>query len=176
MFPTQLPFPVKFICGLIYSQDDVYDKVRDGLEKKFGKIDFESQAINFDFTDYYYAEMDKPLFRKFISFEKLRAPSAFVNIKLNCIKTEKKYSFRGKRKINIDPGYLNEAKLILTTTKDFSHRIYLDKGIYAEATLYFKKGNFCDFPTTFPDYRTLLYKNIFQSIRNIYQKNIRNGR
>ena len=91
------------------------------------------------------------------------------------MKIEKKYVVEGKRKINIDPGYLNEAKLVLTTAKDFSHRIYLGKGVYAEVTLYFHKGKFCDFPTTFPDYRTRSYKDIFHSIRSIYRQNVKNG-
>jgi len=168
-----MPLPVKFICGFIYSKEHTYKKTRSILEKKFGKIDFESQAIDFNFTDYYRDEMGKPLFRRFISFKKMHNPSSFVNIKLFCIKIEKRYSSEDKRTINIDPGYLNDAKLVLTTTKDFSHRIYLNKGIYAEVTLCFKGGSFCDFPTTFPDYRTCLYKDIFLTIRNIYRQNLK---
>jgi hypothetical protein len=167
--------PVKFICGFIYSKEETYAGVRKKLQKKFGKIDFESEAIDFTFTDYYYKEMGKPLFRKFISFEKLKDPGIFVDIKLFCIKIEKKYSKNGEREINIDPGYLNEAKIVLTTTKDFHHRIYLGKAIYAEVTLYYSNGNFQDLPTTYPDYRTQQYKDIFLSIREKYHKQVKNG-
>ena len=174
MLHKQLPLPVKFICGFIYSQENTYKSAKSILEKKFGKIDFESQVINFDFTDYYYAEMGKPLLRRFISFKELQDPLGFIKIKSVCMEIEKRYASEKKRKINIDPGYLNEAKLVLTTIKDFSHRIYLGKGVYAEVTLYFHNGKFCDFPTTFPDYRTHSYKDIFHSIRSIYRQNIKN--
>jgi len=174
MLEIQLPLPVKFICGFIYLKEEIYLKSRAILEKKFGKIDFESQRIDFSFTDYYCPEMGKPLYRRFVSFKRLKDPRYFPDIKLFCIKIEKKYSLNQKRRVNIDPGYINDAKLVLTTTKDFSHRIYLAKGIYAEVTLYFKDKKFSDFLTTFPDYRTKEYKEIFYKIRDIYHRNIKN--
>lgn len=173
MLKKCFPLPVKFICGFIYSQEDVYNKAKNILIKKFNKIDFESTIINFDFTDYYYEEMGEKLLRRFVSFKKLRQADNFIDIKSLCLNVEKKFAANDKRKINIDPGYINEAKLVLTTTKDFSHRIYLGKGIYAEVTLQYKNGTFIDLPTTFPDYRTIEYKNIFLRIRNIYRQQIK---
>jgi len=172
MLQIQYPIPVKFICAFIYSRQDLYEKAKDILSKKYGKIDFESSVIDFSFTDYYYAEMGQPLYRRFISFENLRDPAEFADIKLFCIKLEKKFSHKKKRRVNIDPGYINEAKLVLTTTKDFSHRIYLKKGIYAEVTLHYYDGQFRDFSTTFPDYRTSLYKEIFHEIRDSYREQV----
>lgn len=174
MLSFNLPLPVKFICAFIYSNEDTYNATKAILSKKYGPIDFESNAIDFKYTDYYENEMGKILFRRFISFKKLQKPDHFIDIKLLCTKLEKKYAPKDKRIINIDPGYLNEAKLVLTTTKDFSHRIYLGKGVYAEVTLYFKDGNFCDFATTFPDYRTPEYKSILNTIRDIYRDQIHN--
>ena len=174
MLYTQLPLPVKFICAFIYADKDAYSKTEIILEKKFGKIDFQSQEIDFNFTDYYHQEMGKPLFRRFISFKKLRKASDFVAIKLFCIKLENKFAQKKQRRVNIDPGYINDAKLVLTTTKDFSHRIYLNKGIFAEVTLHFANGKFNYFPTTFPDYKTPQYTNIFLSIRKKYHKQIKN--
>ena len=174
MLHTQQPLPVKFICAFIYRDEATYSKTKVILKRKFGKIDFESQKINFDFTNYYCEEMGKPLLRRFISFEKLRKPSDFVNIKIFCIGLEKRFSHANKRSVNIDPGYLNEAKLVLTTTKDFSHRIYLNRGIYAEVTLHYADKTFAHFSTTFPDYRTPQYIDIFLSIRKAYRKQIRN--
>ena len=167
-----MPLPVKFICAFIYLNQETYAKTKAILEKKFGKIDFESESFAFDSTDYYFPEMGQPLFRRFVSFEKLRNPNQFVDIKIFCMKIEKRFSNQERRTINIDPGYLNEAKLILTTTKDFSHRIYLNKGIYAEVTLRFEKGRFTELTSTFPDYRTSKYKDIFHTIRNMYRKQI----
>ncbi|MCF7870327.1 MAG: DUF4416 family protein [Candidatus Omnitrophica bacterium] len=168
MLKLNFPKPAKFIAAFIYANEIVYQKTKKILTKKFGKIDYESEQLNFDSTDYYQSEMGKPLFRKFISFQKLKDPAQFIKIKLFCLKLEKKFSKNSLRTINIDPGCINQAKLVLTTTKDFAHRIYLGKGIYAEVTLFYKGGRFNHLPTTFPDYRTNTYKDIFEQIRNIY--------
>ena len=173
MLEIHLPLPVKFISGFIYTTESIYQSTKKYLERNFGPIDFESERIDFTFTEYYCPEMGKPLSRRFISFKKLRKPEHFVNIKLYCIKLEKKFAINLHRRINIDPGYINEAKLILTTTKDFAHRIYLSKGIYAEVTLTFLKDQFSEAPTTFPDYRTPQYKKIFFNIREIYRQQLK---
>tara|TARA_B100000315_G_scaffold242011_1_gene263668 strand:- start:2532 stop:3056 length:525 start_codon:yes stop_codon:yes gene_type:complete len=173
MLTIQLPHKVKFICGFIFSQNSIYKKAKNILEDSFGKIDFESKEIDFNGTAYYEKETGKDLKRRFISFKKLRAPSSFAAIKLFSIGIEKKFALNSKRKINIDPGYLNEAKLVLTTTKDFAHRIYLKQGVFAEVTLSFNNGKYRHFPTTFPDYRTEAQKNIFHSIRKIYREQLR---
>ncbi len=174
MLQRQIPIPVKLICGIIYLNEEIYLKTKNILQKKFGKIDFESKLIPFNFTNYYSKEMGGCLYRRFISFKKIKLPNKFVNIKLYCIKIEKLFSLNNKRKINIDPGYINESKLVLTTTKDFSHRIYLNKGIFAEVTLIFKKDVFSDLPTTFPEYRKEQYKKIFYAIRDTYKNDIKN--
>lgn len=176
MLNINLPLPVKFFCGFIYAKEDSYQESKQIFINKFGSIDFESQAIEFTFTEYYKPEMGMPLWRKFISFKDLQDPDNFVGIKLDCIEIEKRFAKDNKRVVNIDPGYINEAKLVLTTTKDFSHRIYLSKGIFAEITLSFQNGEFRDYPTTFPDYRTKIYKDIFIKIRDLYRRQIgKNG-
>lgn len=174
MLERKFPLPVKFVCGFIYAREELYSAAKGILQRKFGVIDYESETLNFDSTDYYVQEMGKPLFRRFISFEKLRGADNFIKIKLFCIKIEKKLSQNGKRQVNIDPGYLTEAKFVLTTTKDYSHRIYLGKGIYAELTLYYSRGGFCDFSTTYPDYRSQPYKQILLAIREKYHGQIKN--
>jgi len=172
MLQFQSPLKVKFICGFIFKDNTVYIKALAVLEKKFGAIDVESAAIDFNFTDYYEKEMGKDLIRRFISFKKLQDPGAFIKIKHFCVKLERKFAVGNLRRINIDPGYLNEAKLVLTTTKDFSHRIYLGSGVFAEITLNYHAKGFHDHSTTFPDYRTDKYKNIFLEIREIYRTQI----
>jgi hypothetical protein len=183
MLQKAFPLSVKFICAFIYSNQDNYQKIKNILTRKFGPLDFESQEIDFNFTSYYEPEMGKPLWRRFISFKKLVKPDHLVNIKDYCIKLEHKFSqppnpggcLPRHRSVNIDPGYINEAKLVLTTTKDFHHRLYLGKGIFAEITLAYstKEKNFTDFPTTFPDYRTPEYKKILLQIRDLYRHQIK---
>ncbi|MEI8350582.1 MAG: DUF4416 family protein [Candidatus Omnitrophota bacterium] len=172
MLSVKFPLPVKFVCGLIYADEEIYAKAKKVLEAAFCQIDFESSPSDFNLTHYYDKEMGIPLYRRFLSFTKLYDPSSFVAIKLRCIKIEKKFLLTGRRQVNIDPGYLNEAKFVLTTTKDYSHRIYLGKGVYAEITLHYQNGMFCDLPTTYPDYRTPEYKDVLATIREQYRHQI----
>lgn len=164
--------PVKLIAGFIFNDDRAFDKAVDLLKKHFGSIDFESQALPFDFSDYYEKEFGKNLKRKFVSFKKLILPDKLAGIKLLTNKTEEKLSSKHCRRVNIDPGYLDCAKLVLATTKDFSHRIYLKSGIFAEVTLCYKDKAFKSWDWTYPDYRTPEYAAIFNQIRELYVQQI----
>ncbi|MFH1771223.1 MAG: DUF4416 family protein [Candidatus Omnitrophota bacterium] len=175
MLKVSLPRKVKFICAFIYSKEETYNSVCTIMSSKFGAVDYQSPPIKFNFTQYYNEEMGLKLTRRFISFSRLRDITEFVSIKLYSIRLERKFAVNSKREINIDPGYINEAKLVLTTTKDFSHRIYLKKGIYAEVTLRYVNSGFQELPTTFPDYKTETYKEVFLDIRKIYKEQIKNN-
>ncbi|OPX29402.1 MAG: hypothetical protein B1H08_04040 [Candidatus Omnitrophica bacterium 4484_171] len=172
MITRHLPQKAKLICGFIYRTEEFYEKTIRILRKLFGPLDYETAAFLFKFTKYYNEEMGGPLYRRFVSFENLVASESFVKIKLRCINIERNLSFKSRRKINIDPGYIDLAKLVLFTTKDFSHRIHMGKGIYAEVTLRYIKGGFKDLDWTYPDYRTDEYKQFFIDIRNIYKNQI----
>ncbi len=164
--------PVKLIIGLIFNQEQDLKKVQSLLVKKFGKIDYQSQALEFIHTDYYRQEFGQGLRKKIISFKKLIHPQMLAQIKAVTNRIEQKLSQGKNRSVNIDPGYLNLSKLILATTKDFAHRIYLSKGIYAEVTLVYQAKTFCGWDWTYPDHRTPEYIDIFNEIREIYHKQI----
>lgn len=142
------------------------------LKKRFGGIDFESEAMRFDYTDYYDEELGTGLKRKFISFKKLVDPGDLAGIKRCTNRIETSISAAGKRSVNIDPGYLDMAKLVLATAKDFNHRVYLSSGIFAEVTLYYAKGSFRHWDWTYPDYRSAEYIAVFNQIRKIYSSQI----
>ncbi len=166
--------PVKLIIGFIFQNESGPDKAKGILKSRFGKIDFESQTLAFTHTNYYEAEFGKNLKRKFISFEKLIQPQNLPKIKIRTNIIEEKLSRGGLRSINIDPGYLDMAKLILSSNKDYKHRIYLDKGIHAEITLFYQNKGFTPWEWTYPDYRSADYIAIFNHIREIYAKQIKN--
>jgi len=177
MATIKLPEPVKLICGIIAVSEEALSAAIDELKRGYGQVDLESEIIPFDFTDYYEEEMGKNLLRKFVSFVKLIDAGALADIKINTNELEGKIArdlaAGGKRPVNLDPGYVTQSKLVLATAKDFSHRIYLREGIYAEVTLVFRKGGFTHFDWTFPDYRTERYKRFFEEVRALYKRQIR---
>lgn len=160
--------PVKLIAGFIFSDRLALESALRSLERKFGLVDFKSPVLDFTHTSYYEKEMGKDLKRLFVSFSKLIPPETLPSVKLFTNKIERKLSRNNLRRVNIDPGYLDLSKLILATTKDFRHRIYLNRGIYAEITLYFQKDSFTSWEWTYPDYRTKEYLDIFNCIRQNY--------
>ena len=165
--------PVKLIVGFIFKDQTAQDKALFFLKRLFGKIDFESQTLSFQHTDYYQKEFGTGLKRKFISFKKLILPQDLAKIKNITNKIENKLSLRSLRRVNIDPGYLDLAKLILASTKDYRHRIYLGRGIFADVTLFFQNHAFRPLECTYPDYATREYSAIFNQIREIYAQQIK---
>ena len=167
-----MPNRRKLIIGLFTSQESRFSQVKQLLEKKYGSIDLVSPVMDFTHTKYYEQEFGSNLKRIFFSFERLINTEAMYKLKLYTGNIEKRLMHRSKRQVNIDPGYVSLAKLILLTTKDYSHRIYLKKDIYAEVTLKFEGNSFIPWPWTYPDYRTNEYIKFFNKVRQIYKAQV----
>ena len=176
MGKAKKPKKVNLVIGMLAKDKKLFDKAEEFFIKDFGPIDYKSPVLLFNYTDYYKKEMGGNLKRVFISFEKLIPPEQISKIKLLTNSVEEKLAKNNKRRINLDPGYISDAKLILATTKDYFHRIYLNLGIYAEVTLRWRRGGFEPFEWTYPDYQSKEYIDIFNTIRKrlckIKQNNI----
>ncbi|MCK5506172.1 MAG: DUF4416 family protein [Thermodesulfovibrionia bacterium] len=167
------PAPVKLFVGMLSQDTSLFDELANKLSGIYGNIDFESPVWPWEHTTYYQEEMGAGLKRKFIFFEKLINPGDIAETKLKTVELEKQYlNGHGGRRINLDPGYLDAAKLVLVTTKDFSHRIYLNNGIYGEVTLIYSGKDYQSLPYTFPDYRTEEYHEVFRKVREMYKEQI----
>ncbi|MDK2871690.1 MAG: hypothetical protein PWQ16_1042 [bacterium] len=164
------PFPVKLFVGILYGDRRAFDEIRDSLVSSLGEIDLESEEIPFKWTNYYEEELGSDLKRVFVSFVPLISPEQIVDIKRFTNRLEGE-----QRKINLDPGYIEGGKLVLATTKDQAHRIYIGKGIYAEVTLRFKDGRYIPFDYTYPDYRSEEYHEFFLKIRKKYFEDLRSS-
>ncbi len=164
---------VKLIIGFIFKEERELKKAEDLLRKRYGAIDFESRILDFTHSDYYQEEFGRGLKRKFIAFKKLIPAQKLARIKTAANQIEKKLSKGRHRLVNIDPGYLDMAKLVLASTKDYYHRIYLDNGIFAEITLFYRGKTFTPWEWTYPDYKTPEYIAIFNRLREIYAASIR---
>ena len=191
------PAPVKLFTGMISSDTSLLEKLKEKLQNLFGPTDLGSPVWEWEHTDYYAKEMGTGLKRQFIFFERLINPEDIAEIKLKTIEMEKQYlygnpslppfdkggqwgdfgkegqggmgRFISGRRINLDPGYLDSSKVVLVSTKDYSHRIYLGKGIYGEVTLIYSGKSYQVLPYTYPDFRTQEYFELFKKARELYK-------
>jgi len=146
--------PVKLICGFLYRHRDLFESVLVKLEGIFGPVELESETFDFSHTNYYTAEMGNDLKRCFLSFEKPVYPDRLREIKKTTNDLEAKYpNDTGGRTVNIDPGLVSLANLVLASTKEFSHRLYLGDGIYGEVSMIYENRTFTPLKWTYPDYQ-----------------------
>lgn len=169
MWQLKDPQPVKLIVGILAANHQCLHAAIDMLSNKLGRLDYSSDVWPFDKTDYYNTEIGHRILRKFVSVEKLIEPGKLAKIKLLTNKLEQKLTkslaLPLPRPVNLDPGIIEPSKLILATTKNYSHRIYIGKKIYAEVTLIFDRGKWSTFDHTYPDYRQQCYFDFFSKVR-----------
>lgn len=164
--------PVKLICGVLYSKTVDLNRLDSRLQSLMGLVDLKSEPFDFTFTDYYKEEIGNNLVKQFYSFEKLIQPDKLPDIKNATNSIEMDFSINGKRAVNLDPGYLEESKLILASTKNFSHRIYLRENIWAEVTMRYEKGEFVTHPWTYTDYTQPIAIEFLKAVRERYRKQL----
>lgn len=163
------PEHVKLVMSILFSAVEPESQTLETLERDFGLIDLVSRRLSFQHTDYYCAEMGTDLFRRMVSFRQLVHPGNLVEIKLRTQVIEDMFrDTEGNRKINLDPGLLGHAQLVLATHKPYSHRIYLDRGVFAELTLIFRQGSFKPLVWTYPDYASEPLLGWFHKTRTLY--------
>ncbi len=167
--------PVKAIIAVLTADPPILPTVYQQLTDQFGPVDYTSELLPFDSTTYYEDEMGRELQRQFISFENLIDAGALADKKLftNQVEQASAQENISRRRVNLDVGYVCMAKLVLASTKDHAHRIYLRDGIYAEITLRFYHKTFQPWEWTYPDYRSPAYIAIFNHIRAIYREQLK---
>ncbi len=168
------PYKVKLVISLLTNEEDYITSSTKELEKNFGEIEEISEKFIFNHTTYYEPEMGKGLFRKFVVIKPLKDREHIADVKIITNSIEDKFSVDGKRKINIDPGYISLENFILFTTKNYTHRIYLEKGIFADLTLIFQNKNFQPLQWTYPDYSEEIIRNYFKKVRDRYKEQLKN--
>jgi hypothetical protein len=164
----------KLIIGFIALDEEKISVAKRYVEKKFGKIDICSECMPFENTTYYEKEFGDHLVKKICSFEKLVSLEKAYEIKKFTCQIEQKLFLGGRRSVNIDPGYVDLAKMVLFMTKDYGHRIYLGENIFSEITLSFnsKGKSFMPNPWTYNDYKSKEYILFFNKVRSVFAKQI----
>lgn len=170
--PKKLP-PVKVIASMIFSDASVCMKAREAMSGKIGQEDFVSGDLLFDRTHYYEKEMGSALRRIFVSYADLADRGTLADVKVLSHQVETVFSLEGRRRVNIDPGYLSLENLVLATFKGYSHRIYLGRGVFAEVTLIYEKGGFQPLKWTYPDYGSREVTAIMNDMREKYRSQLR---
>lgn len=165
--------PVRLFCGIIFLDEKIKDRCLRALERRYGPIHAQSPVFDFNTTPYYEKEIGAGLRRIFVSFHRLLGPEKLASVKLFTNALERRTAHNDRRRsINIDPGYLNMAKVVLATTKDFVHRIYVGDGIYEEVTLHFSDKTFRPGPWIYPDFRRADHIALFNAWRELYRDQI----
>jgi hypothetical protein len=173
MSRPEKPSPAKLVIGVLLKDKSLISAVAKDLTQAFGLMDMVSRWLLFDFTAYYEEEMGAPLFRRIFVFQTLIEQHTLPEIKIFTNQLESKYLDNSKRAINVDPGYMLRERFVLATGKNYSHRIYIGKYIYADLTLIYTKGRFQTLPWTYPDYREENMLTYLEKVREKYVSDIK---
>ncbi len=163
------PIPVLLITAAFSRYETALDWGLDRMQGDWGPAALVSPRFEFVETNYYEPTMGPEIKKCFWAFERLIDPGKLSDLKLLSNEREQEYAALGghsePRPLNLDPGYITQAKLVLASTKDHAHRIYLSQGIFAEVTLFYKHRRWQHHEWTFPDYRRADYQTFFTRCR-----------
>jgi len=168
MSKPQEPKPAKLVIGLFMKDRTLFEPLAAELVSEFGSLDLVSPWLLFDYTTYYEQEMGAPLFRRLLAFKSLIEQLELATVKLTTNRLEAQYARNGRRRVNIDPGYLSYERFVLASGKNFSHRIYIGHRIFADLTLIYRGGAFEKLPWTYPDYADRPILSFLEQVRSKY--------
>jgi hypothetical protein len=161
--------PVKLIVGILACDERAAKAAHAPLVAAYGPVDLVSEVWPFDMTEYYVNEAGPNMVRQFLAFENLIDPGRLAAIKHETNRMEqdlaKSLNTPYPRPVNLDPGFVEPSKLVLASTKNFAHRIYIGDGMYAEVTMTYTRGKWETFPFTFPDFKSGRYNNFLSQVR-----------
>ena len=162
--------PVLLFCAIFSDRVASNDWASQTASQAWGPIALQSDDLQFSETSYYTRSMGSPLVKRLVAFESLVDPGSLPQYKQISNAWEEKFvapdGFPGTRPINIDPGYVTEAKVVLATGKNRDHRLYLGQGVFGEVTLYFQEGHWKSSRWTYPDFLRSEYHAFFTRCRN----------
>ena len=169
MWTLNKPEPVKLIVGILGADEECLEAACVSIAAEFGELDFVSDVWDFFQTDYYKKQAGEHILRQFVTIDKPIDPGALAQIKHRTNEMEQELAGRLggdlPRPVNLDPGIIEPSKLVLASTKNFSHRIYIGDNMYAEVTLTYSKGEWIDYRYTFADYKQRCYHEFFSKVR-----------
>ena len=171
------PKPVLLFAAITSRYETAIEWSIERATADWGRVALQSSVFDFTETSFYNDSMGQDLKKQLFAFEPLIAPDALPQQKVRSNQWEDEFNngseYPEKRPLNIDPGYVTEAKLVLATTKDRDHRIYLSDGILAEITLHFQSGKWQKSRWTYPDYQREDFQDFLTKCREYLRQRLR---
>ncbi|MBX7147624.1 DUF4416 family protein [bacterium] len=166
--------PVQYFFGIIYAPTVPVENIKNIISDAFGVLDDYFEEFLFDKTSYYAPEMGENLKKAFFSLKNTKIPYKIAEFKESSIVLEREFfTEKGKRLVNIDPGYLDLTKIVLASTKYGGHKIALSNTMYADMVMEYYKGEFRGFDWTFPDFKSGMYDGYFKRLRELYRGKVK---
>jgi len=165
----------RLFCAAMFAPDGDVQSALDALGGRYGALAGSYGPIAFSFSSYYEPEMGPDLQKLYVVFQQPFERDQVAAAKVFTNEIELRLAKDGRRRVNLDPGYLSRDKLVLATTKDFFHRIYLSRGIYAEVTLHYREGRYRHFSWTYADYKEPSFLGFLARMRAQLVGDLRRG-
>ena len=162
--------PVVRFCAVISRHAEVRHWAVEQLVARWGSASICSDVLPFEAGGFYDHEMGRDLGKVLVAFDQLADPAGLADWKHETYAIESTCRSEQKsdtpRPLNLDPGYITQAKLVLATIKDRDHRLYLRNGMFAEVTLNYVGKRWIHHRWTYPDYRTEAVADFAMRCRN----------
>lgn len=165
-----IPPDGRLVISAIYRSEEAFDALVPLLAGRFGPVESISGRFRFDFTEYYADEMGEGLSRRFVVMRDAVRRDALAAIKIEAEALEGALAAGGRRTVNIDPALLSEENFVLATGKNYSHRVYLRDGVYADLALVYSKGAYRALPWTYPDYASEEIRDYLAGVRRAFRE------
>lgn len=168
MSTIKSPAPVALFVAALYTPTFSDATASALIAEHFGGVLLPGPVFDFTFSDYYADEMGPSLRKAFFVLDRLIDPAELPEWKLRAMALEEQHARESKRTINLDPGYIDVPKFVLATAKNFSHRVYVGRGVYADVQLFMRYNQFQPNPWTYPDYKLPEHLRFFEHARAKY--------
>jgi hypothetical protein len=170
----KIPSPAFLFFNIFSKKKDLIIQTLNEIEQYYGEFCWITSFFPFTSTHYYEKEFGNNLIRVIAALYNFIDQDRLLETKKFSYHLESKFSENKKRLVNIDPGMITAERLVLATGKNFTHRIYLGEGIFADLTLIFQKNSFRTLSWTFPDYGSKEFISFFNNARDTYLRRIQN--
>lgn len=135
---------------------------------EFGELAERSEAFEFTHTSYYEREMGAGLKKRFVAVNGFCARDSLARHKQRATEIENGYLTPFKtRLLNIDPMLVSLENVVVASSKNFPHRVYLGQGVFGDLALIRRKSGFDVLPWTYPDYaeQRPFFETVFSTLK-----------